>query len=375
MKFLKSLFLVLLILNSSNCLFDFTLFDRMNKEKKGENLIISPLSIFQVLSLTTNGAKGETQSEMRALLGCNNLEELNDINYKILSTIKDFSSVEIANAVMTRFTPLDNFCNTAEKYLAPIEPLVSLEQVNNWCSEKTHGKIEKILETLNPDTVMILLNAVYFKGEWFSQFDKELTKSLPFYNFGNNAKMVDTMSQIGYFKYYEDKKVKVIELKFKEDFMSALIILPSEQIDINTYIKYLPMSHDEFPTLLGLLKRSKVHLQLPKFEVDFSEELNQILIDLGMYNAFSPSDADFSGLREEGGLYINKVIHKTYLKVNENGTEAAGVTLVEIDEMAMPEEDKVYQMKVDRPFLFMLKNSQLPDGHDILFMAKIEKIE
>ena len=93
-----------------------------------------------------------------------------------------------------------------------------------------------------------------------------------------------------------------------------------------------------------------------------------------MNDAFNEKNADFSGLREEGGLYINKVVHKTYLKVNENGTEAAVVTVVEIDEMAMPEEDKIYDMKVNRPFLFFLRNSELPEGHNLIFMSKIEKL-
>ena len=376
MKSLLSLFLFSLILSSFNCsLFDFTLFNKMNKEKSGENLIISPLSIYQVLSLTTNGAKGETQKEMLDVLQSTNLEELNEINYEILKSFKRFSTIEIANAVMTKFTPLEDFCTTADKYSAPIEPLESLEQVNKWCSDKTHGKIPKILETLEPETVMLLLNAIYFKGEWETQFEKESTKNLTFYNFGSEEKSVETMEQLSHFYYYEDKKVQIIELKFKEDFMSAIIILPNEKMDINTYINYLPMSHDEMNTVLGQLKRKKVHLLLPKFEVEFSDELNQILIDLGIYDAFSANDADFTGLREEGGLYISKVIHKTYLKVNENGTEAAGVTVVEMEETAIFDEDsKIYDMKVNRPFLFLLKNNILPEDHNLLFMAKIESI-
>ena len=376
MKFIITLFLSSLLINSFNSsLFEYTLFNKMNKEKSGENLIISPLSIYQVLSLTTNGAKGETQKEMLEVLRSTNIEQLNEINYQILSTFKRFSTLEIANAVMTKFTPLEDFCTTADKYSTPIEPLLSLEQVNNWCSNKTHGKIPKILEELSPDTVMLLLNAVYFKGEWTSQFDSKSTKDLPFYHLGNEQKSVPTMDQIAHFNYYEDKKVQIIELRFKEDAMSAIIILPNEKMDINTYISYLPMAQNEITTVLGQLKRLKVHLQLPKFEVDFSEQLNQILIDIGMYDAFSPNYADFSGLREEGGLFISQVIHKTYLKVNENGTEAAGVTVVEMEETAIFDEDnKIYDMKVNRPFLFLLKNYLLPEEHNLLFMAKIEKI-
>ena len=228
---------------------------------------------------------------------------------------------------------------------------------------------------IDPNTLMILLNAIYFKDEWAVQFQHHLTKNLSFYNFGNEEVKVETMSNIEHFNYYEDKNAQIIELMFNDDFMSALIILPSEEKDINSYINDITMTKSEFPALLKQLKRKKVHLQLPKFEVKFSEELNEILMDLGMYAAFN-DEADFTGLREEGELYISKVIHKTYLKVNEEGTEAAAVTIVEIDENAIIEEDnKVYDMKINRPFLFILSNNRLPEEHNMLFMAKIEKIE
>jgi len=137
----------------------------MNKKKIGENLIISPLSIFQALSLTANGAKRDTLSEILDLLEASSLEDLNKMNYKILSIIKDFSTIDIANGVMSKFTPLAEFVEEAEKYLALVEPLKSAEQVNNWCSNKTHGKINNVLPYLDPSIVMIILNAVYFKDE------------------------------------------------------------------------------------------------------------------------------------------------------------------------------------------------------------------
>lgn len=373
MKYLIHIILSLLLINSLYCSFQAALFNKMNKEKIGENLIISPLSIFQVLSLTANGAKGETQSEMLELLESKDIDELNKINYEMLSTFKELSTIDIANAVMTKFTPLEDFISVANEYLAPIEPLVSVEQVNNWCSNKTHGKIPQIIEELSPDTVMILLNAVYFKGEWSMQFEPELTKNLSFFNKGTEEIKVETMTQIELFSYYEDKKVQAVELKFKKDFMSALIILPAEGTDINKYITSLVNSNEEYSKIINGLNRAKVHLQLPKFELDFSENLNQILKDLGMFNAFNSEDADFTGLREEKGLFISRVIHKTYLKVNEAGTEAAAVTAVMVDEAYV--EGKIHDMKVNRPFLFLLKNSQLPTGHDLVFMSKIEKIE
>ena len=374
MKTLFFIFLSTLLINSLNCSFQSKIFNKMNKDKVGENLIISPLSIFQALSLAANGAKEETLSEMLDLLESDSLKELNKINLEIISTIQSFTTLDIANAVMTRFTPLKSFIEVSEQYLAPVEPLKSVDQVNGWCSNKTHGKIPHLLDELSEETLLIILNAIYFKGEWRLPFEEESTTKLPFYNFGKDLEEVDTMRQIESFLYYEDKNVQAIQLRFLEDFMSAIIILPAEGTDINKYINSLSTSKDYNKINEGF-DYARVDLQLPKFEVRFSENLNQILKDLGMFNAFNSDSADFSGLRDEGGLFISKVIHKTYLKVNEDGTEAAAVTGITMDGASFHGEEKIFEMKVNRPFLFLLKNLKLPEDFNLVFMSKIEKIE
>jgi len=283
MKQLLNFVIILFFINFSNCSFQSSIFYRMNKERIGENLIISPLSIFQALSLAANGAKKETLSEMLDVLQYENIDELNKINLQILSIVKDFSTLDIANAVMTRFNPLKEFNIFAEKYLAPIEPLA---------------------------TLMVLLNAVYFKGEWLSKFESFLTKKLPFYNLGNEEINVDTLTQIEHFRYYEDKRCQVIQLPFIKDFMSAIIILPSEGTDINKFINSLAISNEEYNKIIDGLDYVKVHLQLPKFELEFKEKLNEILKDLGMHNAFNPKDADFTGLKEGGEIFIDSEIIK-----------------------------------------------------------------
>jgi len=346
----------------------------MNKEKIGENLIISPLSIFQSLSLTANGAKNDTLLEMLDILQCNSIYQLNKINSQILSIVKNFTTIDIANAVMVRFNTLKRFKTIAQKYLAPVEPLISVEQVNGWCKNKTHGKIDKILKELEPSTLMILLNAVYFRGEWMSKFEPTLTKKMPFYNLGNKEIKVDTMTIFKNFRYYEDKKCQTVQLDFMEDYMSAIIILPSKGTDINKFINSLSISSEEYNKITIGLDYKKVLLQLPKFELEFEENLNKILQDLGMYNAFSPKDADFTGIKKEGGIFINSVNHKTYLKVFEDGCEAAAVTDTGLVPTSDDEEEKIYEMKVNRPFLFLIKNSKLPKGHDLVFMSKIENL-
>lgn len=222
---------------------------------------------FQILSLCANGADGQTLQEILDLLQSDSIEKLNEINYKILSVIKDFSTIDLANAIMTKFTPLENFTKISEKYLAPIEPLIDVDQVNNWCKNKTHGKIDKILEELDPSAELIILSAIYFKGIWTSKFNERSTKKLPFYNYGSEEVIVDTMSKIDHFYYYEDKNVQAIKLDFEQDYMSALIILPSEGTDINKYINGLSLSNTEYKQIIEGLKYEKVHLRLPKFEL------------------------------------------------------------------------------------------------------------
>ena len=377
MKYLIfSLFLINFILfNSLNCSFQISLFNEINKNKKGKNLIISPISIFQILSLTSNGAKNDTQLEMIQALQGEDIDSLNSINYDILEIIKNFKSVEIANSVMSKFTPLEEFLEIADQYCAPYEKLISAEQVNNWCDEKTHGKITKILDKLDSDVQMLLLNAVYFKGEWKNKFNENLTDKKPFYNLGIDLKEVDTMIQLTHYLYYEDNKIQAVQLPYQDDGMSALIILPRENIDINKYIMSLDSDNTNLNSLIKNLNYFKVNLELPKFELKFFTSLKEVLMDMGMEKAFT-NNADFSGLREENELKIDDVLHKTYLKVDEKGTEAAAVTVVVVEKTsAGPKPEMVYQMKVNRPFLFILRSNKLPADYDVLFISKIEKIE
>jgi serpin B len=372
--FINILLVISLLFNSLNCSFQVSIFNELNKSKRGQNLIISPLSIFQILSLTANGAKGETQKEMVKALQGADLDKLNYANYEILEIFQQFKTVEIANAVMSKFTPLKEFTEIAEKYCAPLEKLISVQQVNNWCSEKTHGKITKILDQLNASVQMILINAVYFKGEWSKQFKKSLTKKKTFYNLGTEIKEVDTMNMLDHFSYYEDTKVQAIQLPYTQDGMSALIILPRENSDINKYISSLNTNGNSLSDLISKLKYSKVNLELPKFKLEFFSSLKETLKDMGMTTAFT-NNADLTGLREERNLKIDDVLHKTFLSVNENGTEAAAVTAVIIKyTSARPVQEKIYQMKINRPFLFMLRSNKLPSDYDMLFMSKIESI-
>ena len=350
--------------------FQTSIFSEVNLDNKGKNVIVSPLSIFQVLGLTTNGAVDTTQYEMLSTLETTSLDNLNSINLKLKDIIKEFVSVELANGVMSTFEPIKSFIKICDKYEAPIEKLLSKNQVNEWCSKKTHEKITEIIDELDPTTVMLLLNAVYFRGEWTYPFNPDHTYKGEFYNFGKEAKKVEMMTQTHEFMFYKDTDIQAIELPYKNDSMSAIIILPNKDEDLNEYINLYNINDEFVNKVIEGMVETGVRLNMPKFEVGFYMKLKDVLKRLGMVKAFE-IDADFSGINGEGGLYIDDVIHKTYLKVDEIGSEAAGVTVVD---MRKSEILAGVEMTIDRPFILIIKSKDLPNNNNFLFISKIEEI-
>ena len=368
----SSLFQIYIIIIAFNiCLnsFQASLFQKINKQFRNKNLIISPLSAFQILSLTAHGAKGKTLEEIILALSCKDINDLNEINIRIYDKAKKFSSIEMANAVMTAFTPEPKFTSMAYFYRSTVEALRDVDQVNNWCDVKTHGKIKKIIDEIEPNTMMILLNAIYFKGTWYKQFDPKYTKKLNFYNFGEekNGVMVDMMNIIEKFNYFENDYLQAIEIPFSKDSATAIILLPREYIDINNFI--IKLDEESIQNYINEMSTYNVELNLPKFELEFSSELNSALERLGMEEAFDASKADLTDMRKEGNIYISKVIQKTYLKVDEQGAEAAADTAVIIKTRSI-----IKKMNVNRPFIMILKSKVLPNNNDMLFIAKIEKL-
>ena len=367
------IFSLIITRSQISCSFQFSLFNKINSKYKEKNLTISPLSIFQAVSLVTNGANGETQKELLKLLDNKEIEEINLINTKILNKIGDYTSLEIANAVMTKFVLLNDFLKIAkDTYDSEILPLKNVNQINKWCDKKTHGKIKKIIDHLDPLTYMIILNAVYFKGQWLHQFEERLTKKEIFYINNQNKKKVDMMSIQDSFNYFEDSNLQSIELRFQKESISALIILPNEKLNINEFIEILDKDNEYYYSIINNMKYNKVNLKLPKFEINYSKNLKEILKTMGVNLPFE-KDADFSKIRIQNDIYISEIVHKTYLKVNEQGTEAAAITMITMETAGYIEE-KIYFMNVNRSFLFILRDDKLPKNHDIIFISKIEEI-
>ena len=217
--------------------FQINMLQEINKSNIGKNFMISPLSIYLILSLTANGAENNTLREMLKALCQKNKIELNKKNTLLSSSIAKLKSVELANAIFTKFKPLDNFMKIVKDYKATIDTLKDEAQINKWCRDATHQKITHIIDKLTDDDLMVLINAIYFKGFWQEKFDKKLTDKDQFMNCNKEPKEVDFMHITKKFDYFEDKELQAISLNYQKDHLKALIILPNPTIDINTYIK------------------------------------------------------------------------------------------------------------------------------------------
>ena len=375
---LKKYLVPFIIINTIfiNCKFQFSLFNQLNKKNKGKNLTISPLSIFQALSLVSNGANGPTQMELLFLLDDKGMAEINAINLKILNELKEITSLEMGNAIMTRLSPLNKFSKIAEdNYLAEIQPLKNVKQVNKWCEKKTNGKITEIIDKLDDNVYMIILNALYFKGQWEYPFSKSLTSKKLFFNYNSvkDSKIVDTMINTKYYSYYEDPNIQAVDLKYQKDGMSALIILPKKKLDINEFIDIFNRDHEYMYSIILNFNIRKVNIQIPKFEITYKESLKEVIKEMGVNIAFR-SNADFSNIRTQNDIMIDDIIHKTYLKINEEGTEAAAVTAVTVKNEILSYQEITYDMIINRPFLFIIRNKNFPKYYDIIFISKIEEI-
>ena len=352
--------------------FQLKIFQEVNKSNINKNMMISPLSIYHILSLTANGAANKTLAEMLKALCNKDFKEMNKENKLISSCLGKYKSTELANAVFVKFKPEDSFIKMTKGYKAKIDILKDVNQINSWCSNTTHNKIPKIIDVITENDLMVLINAIYFKGIWKKTFDKKRTIKNNFNNLNKNPKKVDFMNSTEKYDYIEINGVQVISLNYQKDNMKALIILPKREDDINIFIDNFKL--EKYNEIIKNLKNVKVELYLPKFEVNFEVELKSSFISMGMVEAFS-DNADFSGMNKNKILKIGRIIHKTFIKVDEEGTEAAAATAVVmrcLDYTSTPE--KIYFMNVNRPFLFIIRTNDLPPGHDILFITKVESL-
>lgn len=339
---------------------------------KEGNLFFSPYSVSSALGMTYAGAGGNTAKEMKEVLHFQmDQPELNSafksLNRKLAAnTNKAGQKLNIANAlVLTGGDVSGEFKAILKKdYDAEIFD-GGLEKINGWVKQKTEGKIEKILEELSPNSVCVILNAIYFKGIWESQFQKNQTHDAPFSVSANNKVTVPLMYQKSDFKLLIEKDFKAVSIPYKEKNLSMVILLPETVDGLPALEKQLtPQGLKELVEKLDKQRVQEMELFMPKFKLETSYDLVGSFLKMGMKDAFD-NTADFSGMGWPKDLWISQIKHKAFVEVNEEGTEAAGATAVEMATKSMP----YYPVfRADHPFLFIIQDNQ---SGSFLFMGRM----
>ncbi len=349
-------------------LFGLELFRKVAAEAKpNDNTMISPLSVSLALSMTYNGANADTKAEMEKTLKFTGLtaDQVNKTHKALLAALKSVDPdvlLEIANAIYYHkgINVLESFISeNKENYGAEISPLdftnpASLNVINGWVNQKTRGKIPTIIAQLDPDLVMVLLNAIYFNGIWKNKFDESKTHNLSFKHGDGQWKEVETMNQETSLEYASNSIFSAVHLPYGKGQFQMTVILPNENKTTEDVLS--AMTLDNWNSWMKSFKKEeKVEITMPRFKFSWEMGLNDILAKMGMPRAFTPYVADFSGITGTKDLYISYVIHKTFVDVNENGTEAAAVTAVGMSTTSMPvDQPKKIYFRVDRPFFFTI---------------------
>lgn len=361
----------------ANTRFGFKLFSQVWQTSNTTNLLISPSSIAMALAMTYNGASGNTQQAMADVLAIQNLtlEELNAANAALrtsLGTADPAVKLAIANSLWGRqdfaFNP-DFLQRNQQFYDAEIASLdfaspEATDRINGWVNQNTEGKIPTIIDRIDPQQVLFLINAVYFNGTWTTQFDPAATQERPFTRLDGSQKNHPLMSQSGSYLYRETDQFQAISLPYGEGRFSLYVFLPSPESNLNEFLQIL--TPENWNRWMSEFARRPGSIRLPKFTFEYDTSLNEVLQALGMAVAFDPNQADFSNLSDTP-TFISDVKHKTFIEVNEEGTEAAATTSVGIAVTSAP-LDPPFEMVVDRPFFCAIRDNQTGS---LLFMGAV----
>ena len=361
--------------------FSYRIFSETVAYDDEENIMISPLSISMALAMALNGAEDQTFDDMRETLKLSGME-LDEINeafeslIELLVTVDSGVTMKIANSVWHRenLPVKEDFLDRLETHFgAQMEGLdfsdpAAVERINSWVNENTEGLIPEIIDEIPPHVVMYLINALYFKGDWLRQFDTEDTRTADFYLESGETTEVDMMSQKGRFAMFQSGDVQLVELPYGDSLFSMTVMMPAdENMPIDRFVqeKVNAVNLAEWRSNLRVDNREST-VELPKFELEYEIEYNEILKAMGMEIAFSESNANFQGIADTSpqNLFIDNVKHKTFIRVDEEGTEAAAVTSVGIGVTSMPP-----QITFNRPFVFIIHERE--SGAN-LFMGKMK---
>lgn len=373
-------------LSSANTLFALELFQTLNESSPTGNIFFSPFSISSALAMVILGAKGSTAAQLSKTFHFDSVE---DIHSRFQSLNAEVSkrgashTLKLANRLYGEktynFLP-EYLASTQKMYgadLAPVDFLHASEdarkEINQWVKGQTEGKIPELLSVgvVDSMTKLVLVNAIYFKGMWEEKFMTEDTTDAPFRLSKKDTKTVKMMYQKKKFPfgYISDLKCKVLEMPYQGGELSMVILLPKDIEDESTGLKKI----EKQITLEKLLEWTKrenlefidVHVKLPRFKIEESYTLNSNLGRLGVQDLFSSSKADLSGMSGSRDLFISKIVHKSFVEVNEEGTEAAAATGgIATFCMLLPEEE----FTVDHPFIFFIRHNPTSN---VLFLGRV----
>ncbi len=348
----------------------------LENSDESQNIIISPLSISYGLSMTVNGADGATREAMLNALRVNGItpEEINapykDLTEALLSVDKRVI-MSIANSVWTEddFAVKKSFIDIltsyydAESKSFDIDDVNAPKKINEWISGKTNGLIREMVDKLNDNTVMLLINAIYFKGKWKLQFDPDDTSEKPFYKPSGNQSDVQMMKQTEDFRVYDGDGFILAEFPYGQGNFVMDIILPDTKTGTGGILP--SFTGGAFAAWVDQLGEREVKVSIPRFKYGYKKKLKEILTDMGMGIAFTDA-ADFTNIAETPPLLINDVTHQAFIETNEEGTEAAAATIVDIGVTSMPPPP--LEFNADHSFLYIIREIET---NSIIFMGRV----
>ncbi len=359
--------------------FGLDLMGKLSRETT-ENVLVSPFSAALALTMTGTGAEGQTRDAILSTLHQDGRDPLALAGAygRLLSGLRDADptiELDIANSIWHR-TELAVRQDFIEENRSTLEAEVSALDfarpdasaiINQWVAKKTHNKINQIVDNpMDPSKYMLLINALYFKGDWSSRFARGETVDGAFQSARGEELSVPMMRRKGMMAYGETRDYQAVSLPYGNGAFSFALILPADGVNLDAFLSSL--TPESWRAIQEKLEPQSGILMLPRFTVQYDRSLADVLRAEGMGVAFTPQ-ADFSGMVEDGGgLYIGDVKHKTFAEVNEEGTEAAAVTSVEmVRSMALVPQ---YTMNVNRPFLFAIQDNET---HTLLFLGKVSR--
>jgi serine protease inhibitor len=355
--------------------FGFRLLNAVQKTNPSGNVVLSPVSAALDLSMALNGASGQTRQEMLAALSLGGWElaALNTANAQLIKVIRtpaNSITLSVADSLWVdsrRATLRPDYVKEMQaSYDAEMTDLdfsdpSAATQINSWASKETQGRIPKVIDRIDPADLALLLNAVYFKGQWTHKFDKAQTQQADFTLAGGSVKQVPRMGQAGHFDYFETPQMQALRLPFGEGKLVMEVLLPAKSSSLRALEAQLTPEH--WTAWQAQYVSRSGRIEMPRFELKSNYSLNQALQTLGMRRAFQPNGAQLTGMfssgpgqTRTGRFFISSVIQSTYWKVDEEGSEAAAVTTAGVRAAAVRAEPPPFQMIVDRPFVCAIED-------------------